>query len=82
MHYVRSIALGESSYRMHKSALQRVLAALWELAISILRLLGRTNLRPEMHQFWLSARQASAGTLTRLPAPYRHRPGGGRCALG
>lgn len=67
MHYVRDVALGEDACRVRKGALPRVLAAFANLAISILRLLGRTNLRRSMHHFRMHPRKALAVLLGAKP---------------
>ena len=63
MHNVRDVALGEDACWVRKGASPRVLAAFANLAISILRLLGRTNLRRAMHPFRLRPREVLAVLL-------------------
>ena len=67
MHSVRDVALGDDACRVRQGVLPRVLAALANLALAILRLLGRTNLPPAMHPFRLRPREALAVLLGAKP---------------
>ena len=67
VHYVRDMALGEDACRVRKGALPRILAAFANLAISILRVLGRTNLRRAMNHFRMRPRKALAVLLGAKP---------------
>ena len=57
----------EFKARMHKGALPHMLAAFPNLAISILRLLGRPNLRRAIHRFRMRPREALAVQLGTKP---------------
>ena len=51
IHYVRDTALGEDRCRVRKGALPRIMAAFANLAITILRMLGKKNIRRAMRNF-------------------------------
>ena len=53
VHYVRDTALREDACRVRKGSLPRVMAAFANLAISVLRLLGKRNLKRAMSNFKL-----------------------------
>ena len=60
VHYVRDTALGEDACRVRKGSLPRVMAAFANLAISVLRLLGKQNLARAMDNFRLRPNTAVA----------------------
>ena len=53
IHWVRDVALDEDRSRLRKGSLSRLTAAFANLAISILRLLGTTNIKRRMRQLHL-----------------------------
>ena len=57
----------EFRVRMHKGAMPHMLAAFPNLAISILRLLGRPNLRRAIHRFRMRSREVLAVQLGTKP---------------
>lgn len=58
VHHVRDVALREDHSRIRKGALPRLLAAVSNLAISILRLLEVQNIQRRMRQLHLRPDQA------------------------
>ena len=60
VHYVRDVALREDACRVRKGSLPRVMAAFANLAISVLRLLGKRNLKRAMSNFKLRPNTAVA----------------------
>ena len=60
VHYVRDTALREDACRMRKGSLPRVMAAFANLAISVLRLLDKRNLKRAMSNFKLRPNRAVA----------------------
>ena len=55
VHYVRDVALGEDACRVRTGALPRIMAAMANLAISILRLLGVQNIKRTISRLRLKA---------------------------
>ena len=60
VHYVRDTALREDACRVRKGSLPRVMAAFANLTISVLRLLGKRNIRRAMSNFKLRPNTAVA----------------------
>ena len=60
VHYVRDPALREDACRVRKGSVPRVMAAFANLTISVLRLLGKRNLKRAMSNFKLRPNTAVA----------------------
>ncbi len=64
VHYVRDVAIGEDKCRIRKGPLPRLMAAVSNLAISILRLLETKNIQRRMSQLSLDPNGAVALLLS------------------
>ena len=64
VHYVRDVAVGEDKCRIRKGPLPRLMAAVSNLAISILRLLETKNIQRRMSQLSLDPNGAVALLLS------------------
>ena len=87
VHYVRDMALKEVGCRMHKGSLPQVMAAFANLAISVLRLLGKQNVKRAMSNLKMRPHTAVGGVWStaqprEAPRPDRRQLARSRTAVG